>query len=129
MTVARRRHCSGSGATCSRCTARNSAAESATPQPAPFCSMESNLMSSAPIRDPFADQLITPRNSALVLIDYQPSQFASVRSMDTGLLLKNIVSTVKTARAFNLPIIHSTVNVAAGQGQTVSELGASLLGC
>jgi nicotinamidase-related amidase len=68
-------------------------------------------MSSAPIRDPFADHLITPQNSALVLIDYQPSQFASVRSMDSGLLLKNIVSTVKTARAFNLPIVHSTVNV------------------
>ena len=85
-------------------------------------------MSSAPIRDPLADHLITPQNSALVLIDYQPSQFASVRSMDTGLLLKNIVSTVKTARAFNLPIVHSTVNVAAGQGQTVPELAELLAG-
>jgi len=85
-------------------------------------------MSSAPIRDPFADHLITPQNSALVLIDYQPSQFASVRSMDTGLLLKNIVSTVKTARAFNLPIVHSTVNVAAGQGQTVPELAELVAG-
>jgi nicotinamidase-related amidase len=62
-----------------------------------------------------------------VLIDYQPSQFATVHSMDTGLLLKNIVSTVETARAFNLPIVHSTVNVAAGQGQTVLKL-AELLG-
>ena len=85
-------------------------------------------MSSAPIRDPFADHLITPQNSALVLIDYQPSQFATVRSMDTGLLLKNIVSTVKTARAFNLPIVHSTVNVAAGQGQTVPQLAELLAG-
>ena len=70
----------------------------------------------------------TPQNSALVLIDYQPSQFATVRSMDTALLLKNIVSTVKTARAFNLPIVHSTVNVAAGQGQTVPELAELLAG-
>jgi nicotinamidase-related amidase len=85
-------------------------------------------MSSAPIRDPLADHLITPQNSALVLIDYHPSQFATVRSMDTGLLLKNIVSTVKTARAFNLPIVHSTVNVAAGQGQTVPELAELLAG-
>ena len=85
-------------------------------------------MSSAPIRDPLADHLITPQNSALVLIDYQPSQFATVRSMDTGLLLKNIVSTVKTARAFNLPIVHSTVNVAAGQGQTVPALAELLAG-
>jgi nicotinamidase-related amidase len=85
-------------------------------------------MSSAPIRDPLADHLITPQNSALVLIDYQPSQFATVRSVDTGLLLKNIVSTVKTARAFNLPIVHSTVNVSAGQGQTVPELAELLAG-
>ena len=85
-------------------------------------------MSSAPIRDPLADHLITPQNSALVLIDYQPSRVATVRSMDTALLLKNIVSTVKTARAFNLPIVHSTVNVAAGQGQTVPELAELLAG-
>ncbi len=63
-------------------------------------------MASAPIRDQVGDHLITPPNSALVLIDYQPSQFGTVRSMDPDLLLKNIVSTVKTARAFGLPIRH-----------------------
>ena len=31
---------------------------------------------------------ITPQNSAFVLIDYQPSQFATVRSMDEDLLLR-----------------------------------------
>jgi len=40
----------------------------------------------------------------LVVIDYQPSQIAAVRSMDRDLLLKNVVSTVKTARLFGLPI-------------------------
>jgi hypothetical protein len=30
-----------------------------------------------------------------VLIDYQPSQFATVRSMDADLLRKNIISTVR----------------------------------
>jgi len=40
------------------------------------------LMSSSAIRDPLADHLITPQNAAMVLIDYQPSQFATVRSMD-----------------------------------------------
>jgi nicotinamidase-related amidase len=35
---------------------------------------------------------------------------------------------VKTAGAFNLPIVHSTVNVAAGQGQTVPELTELLAG-
>jgi hypothetical protein len=50
-------------------------------------------MSSSAIRDPLADHLITPQNAALILIDYQPAQFAMVRSMDPELLLKNVVST------------------------------------
>jgi nicotinamidase-related amidase len=84
-------------------------------------------MASAPIRDQLGDHLITPQNAALVLIDYQPSQFGTVRSMDADLLLKNIVSTVKTAKAFGLPIVHSTVNVASGQQQpTVPELAELL---
>ena len=84
-------------------------------------------MASAPIRDQVGDHLITPQNAALVLIDYQPSQFGTVRSMDPDLLRKNIVSTVKTARAFGLPIVHSTVNVASGQQQpTVPELAELL---
>lgn len=84
-------------------------------------------MTSQAVRDPIADHLITPQNAALVLIDDQPSQFATVRSMDQDLLRENIVSTVKTARAFGLPIIHSTVNVASGQQQpTVPELAGLL---
>jgi nicotinamidase-related amidase len=84
-------------------------------------------MTSLPIRDPNGDHLLTPQNAALVLIDYQPSQFAAVHSMDPGLLLENIVSTVKTAKAFDVPIIHSTVNVASGlQEPTVPELAELL---
>jgi nicotinamidase-related amidase len=84
-------------------------------------------MANAPLRDQFADHLITPKNAALIVIDYQDSQFATVRSMDAKLLLKNIVSTAKTANAFNLPVVHSTVNVASGQvGPTVPELAAEL---
>jgi nicotinamidase-related amidase len=83
-------------------------------------------MASAPIRDQLGDHLLTPQNAALVLIDYQPSQFETVRSIDPDLLLKNIVSTVKAVRAFGLPIVHSTVNVASGQGPTVPELAELL---
>jgi nicotinamidase-related amidase len=85
------------------------------------------LMTSASIRDPVADHLITPQNAALILIDYQPAQFSGVRSMDPELLLKNIVSTVKTAKTFGLPIVHSTINVASGRGKpTVPELAELL---
>jgi nicotinamidase-related amidase len=83
-------------------------------------------MASAPIRDQVGDHLITPQNAALVLIDYQPSQFGTARSMDQDLLRTNIVATVKTARAFGLPIVHSTVNVANGQEPTVPELAELL---
>jgi nicotinamidase-related amidase len=80
-------------------------------------------MASLPVRDPVGDHLLTPENSALVVIDYQPSQFAGVRSIDRDLLLENIVSTVTIAKAFGVPIVHSTVNVASGRGQpTVPEL-------
>jgi nicotinamidase-related amidase len=84
-------------------------------------------MTSLPIRDPVADHLITPENSALILIDYQPTQFSSVRSIDPALLLRNIVTTVKTAKLFGLPIVHSTVNVSSGQNKpTVPELAELL---
>jgi len=84
-------------------------------------------MASAPVRDQVGDHLITPQNAALVLIDYQPSQFATVRSMDNDLLRENIVSVVQTANAFGVPIVHSTVNVASGQQQpTVPELAELL---
>jgi nicotinamidase-related amidase len=84
-------------------------------------------MTSAPVRDPLADHLITPQNAALLLIDYQPVQVASVRSMDHELLVKNAVSTVRTIKAFAVPVVHSTVNVASGQGQpTIPELAGLL---
>src|SRR6185295_17027794 len=81
------------------------------------------FMASSTKRDPVADHLITPQNAALLLIDYQPSQIAAVRSMDPQLMLKNAVSTVKLAKTFGLPLVHSTVNVASGrQKPTVPEL-------
>ena len=79
------------------------------------------------VRDPLADHLITPQNSALIVIDYQQNQFRTVRSMDPDLLLENIVSTVKLAKLFGVPIVHSTVGVAAGRDEsTVPELAELL---
>src|SRR5690348_12715740 len=84
-------------------------------------------MTSAPVRDPIADHLITPENAAFLLIDYQPAQIGAVRSMDTALLLKNAVSTVRIIKTFGVPVVHSTVNVASGRGQpTLPDLAALL---
>ena len=83
-------------------------------------------MTSAPVRDPLADHFLTPENAAFLFIDYQPNQLATIRSMDPALLLKNAVSTVRAIKVFGVPVVHSTVNVANGQGSTLPEL-ASLL--
>ena len=86
-------------------------------------------MTSAPRRDPLSDHLLTPENAAFLLIDYQPSQLAGIRSMDRDLLLTNAVSTVRTIKTFGVPVVHSTVNVATGRGQpTLPELASLLEG-
>ena len=74
-------------------------------------------MTSAPVRDPLADHFITPENAAFLFIDYQPSQLATIRSMEPALLLKNAVSTVRTIKTFEVPVVHSIINVASGRGQ------------
>ena len=84
-------------------------------------------MTSAPVRDPLDDHLITPQNAAFLFIDYQPAQLATIRSMDPALLLKNAVSTVRTIKTFGVPVVHSTVNVASGREPTLPELAALLV--
>lgn len=71
-------------------------------------------MASEPIRDPSKDRLLTPKNAAFVIIDYQPVQVNSIASMDRQLLLNNIVGCSKAAVAYGLPVVHSTVNVKTG---------------
>jgi len=84
-------------------------------------------MAGSVYRDPAGDHLLTAQNAALFVIDYQPSQIETVRSMDHDLLLKNIITTVKIAKLFGMPIVHSTINVATGRGQpTVPELAELL---
>ena len=84
-------------------------------------------MTSQAIRDPLADHLITPQNAAFLFVDYQPEQLATVRSVDHDTLLRNAVSTVRTVKAFGVPVVHSTVNVASGQTQpTLPELAELL---
>lgn len=71
-------------------------------------------MTSEAIRDPKADHLLTPQNSAFIIIDYQPVQVNSIASMDRQLLLNNIAGAARAAVAYGLPVIHSTVNVETG---------------
>jgi nicotinamidase-related amidase len=80
-------------------------------------------MASEPIRDPLKDHLLTPHNCAFVIIDYQPIQVGSIRSMDRDELVFNIVHTAKAAVNYKLPIVHSTVNVSNGRNKpTIAPL-------
>ena len=72
-------------------------------------------MSSEPTRDPITDHLLTPQNAMLIVIDYQPTQVSSIRSMDRETLVDHVVTVIKTARVYGLPIVHSTVNVRTGK--------------
>ena len=74
-------------------------------------------MTSETRRDPVTDHLLTPENSAFIIIDYQPIQVSSIRSIDQKELVFNIVSTAKAAVNYGLPIVHSTVNVKSGRNK------------
>lgn len=74
-------------------------------------------MTSETRRDPVTDHLLTPENSTFIIIDYQPVQVSSIRSIDQKELVFNIVSTAKAAVNYGLPIVHSTVNVKSGRNK------------
>src|SRR5437773_9174776 len=88
-----------------------------------------NTMTSQPIRDQVEDHLITPKNSALIIIDFQPPQVSSIVSMDHRTLVANIVAVARLAKVFALPIVLSTVNVkASGSAPTIHQLAEVLAG-
>jgi nicotinamidase-related amidase len=55
------------------------------------------------------DALLTPDNCALILIDHQPFQFAGLRSHDSQSIINNVVGLAKSAKAFGVPTLLSTV--------------------
>src|SRR4051812_7130970 len=53
--------------------------------------------------------LLTPENSVLVLIDHQPFQFANLHSHEPTMIINNVLGLAKTAKAFGVPTILTTV--------------------
>jgi len=86
-------------------------------------------MASLPIRNQVEDHLLTPKNSALIIIDYQPVQVTSVASMDRHMLVDNIVAVARAAMLYELPVVLSTVNVETGINEpTIPQLREVLTG-
>lgn len=82
-----------------------------------------------PIRDPATDHLLTPENSALVLIDYQPEQYRTVTSSTREEIDLNVIALCKLAVAYDVPVIVSTVGVDMGVNTgTAQEILAELPG-
>jgi nicotinamidase-related amidase len=81
-----------------------------------------------PIRDPRTDWLLTPQNAVLALIDYQPEQYAGVKSVGHEELLAHVTMLGRVATAFALPVVLSTVYVKHGMSGTNPELREALPG-
>ncbi len=71
----------------------------------------------ASIRNAKKDHLLTPENSVIAFIDYQPEQFRGVGSKSTSELLLNVVTLGKIAKAFDVPTVVTTVGVQLGVNQ------------
>ena len=56
-----------------------------------------------------APSLLSPRECALLMIDYQPTSFFTVQSIDRQLLIDNILGLAKVAKVFEIPTILTTV--------------------
>ena len=61
------------------------------------------------VYDPGPKALLTPQNCALILIDHQPFQVSTVANIDTALMINNVVGLAKTADAFSIPTLLTTV--------------------
>lgn len=79
-------------------------------------------------RDPLADHMLTPKNAALLIIDFQPVQVASIASMNKRLLVANVVAVARTAKLYGVPAVLSTVNVDTGLNQPMIRPITDVLG-
>lgn len=81
----------------------------------------------SPVRSPEKDDLLTPQNSVIAFIDYQPEQFRGVHSRPYDELMMNVVTLGRIARDFNIPTVLTTVGVELGANTgTAEELKAVL---
>jgi|SRR5713226_4270642 len=69
------------------------------------------------------DALLTPDNCAVLLIDHQPSQLANVNSHEPTMVINNVTALAKTAKAFAVPTILTTINAKRG-GEVFKQVQA-----
>jgi len=68
--------------------------------------------------------LLTPGESVLALIDYQPQMFFSVGSHERQMVLNNAVALAKAARLFGVPAVLTTVAAKTFSGDMLPDIQA-----
>ncbi len=66
--------------------------------------------------------LLTPDNSTLVLIDYQPQMIFGVHSHDRQMIRNNVEALSKAAKTFDVPTILTTVAAESFSGPMIPEV-------
>lgn len=82
---------------------------------------------SSPAEEPAASPattspLLTPENSTLLLIDYQPQMFFGVQSHDRQAIRNGVTGLAKAAKAFDIPTILTTVAAESFSGPKLAEI-------
>jgi len=67
-------------------------------------------------------ELLNPTNSALILIDHQPQMAFGVQSIDRQTLKNNTVALARTAKAFGVPTVLTSVETVGFSGYIWPEL-------
>jgi nicotinamidase-related amidase len=68
--------------------------------------------------------LLTPRESVVAMIDYQPQMFFGVASHERYMVLNNALALAKAAKLFDVPVILTTVAARTFSGALLSEIQA-----
>ena len=69
-----------------------------------------------------SERLLTPTNCAFTFIDHQPQMALGVNSIDDETLRNNVAGLAKTAKAFGVPVVLSTISEAY-DGPLFSDVG------
>ncbi len=67
-------------------------------------------------------ELLTPKNSQLIIIDQQPQMAFGVQSIDRQTLKNNVVALAKSAKVFGVPTTITTVETESFSGHTFPEI-------
>ena len=71
-----------------------------------------------------ASTLLTPDDTALLLLDHQPQMAFAMTSNDAGDIINNTTGLAKTAKAFDVPVVLSTVAAESFSGPLFEEVRA-----